>query len=69
MTADQAWTVIWFLGNEYWQVPDFIERCDMCGDLYDSNNEGACLDYGEPPYHFCYDCTYSQTFEQKQGVQ
>lgn len=39
LTSDQAWTVIWFLGNQYWQVPDFIERCNVCGDLYDSNCE------------------------------
>ena len=45
LTADQAWTAIRYLGNQYWQVPDFIERCDVCGDLYDSEAEGGrfCL--------------------------
>jgi len=52
LTADQAWTVLWYLGNQYWQVPDTIERCDVCGDLFDSNKEGGYTDSG-PPYHFC----------------
>ena len=56
LSPDQAWTVIWYLGNQYWQVPDFIERCDVCGDLFDSEREGECLDYGEAPYHFCDTC-------------
>lgn len=56
LTADQAWTVIWYLGNQYWQVTDHVERCEVCGDLYDSNCEGDCLDYGGAPYHFCQNC-------------
>lgn len=65
LTADQAWTVIWWLGNEYWQVPDFIERCGVCGDLFDSEREGACLDYGKAPYHFCDDCIHTNAFQKK----
>jgi len=55
LTADQAWTVIWYLGNQYWQVPDFIERCDVCGDLFDSEQEGGYHEEG-PPYHYCDTC-------------
>lgn len=65
LTADQAWTVIWYLGNQYWQVPDFIERCCICGDLYDSNNSGECLDFGKAPYHFCDDCRMSEEYAKK----
>lgn len=65
LTAEQAWTVIWYLGNQYWQVPDHIDRCDLCGDLYDSEREGGCLDYGKPPYHFCDVCMYSQEYGKK----
>ena len=53
LTDAQAWTVIHHLGNLHWQVPDFIERCGVCGDLYDSEREGVCLDFGGPPFHFC----------------
>ena len=53
LTPDQAWTVIGYLGNLHWQVPDFIHRCGVCGDLYDSEREGVCLDFGGPPFHFC----------------
>lgn len=65
LTPDQAWTVIWYLGNEYWRVPDYIERCCLCGELYDSNREGACLDYGKPPYHFCEQCQDGEKFVSK----
>ena len=65
LTADQAWTVIWYLGNEYWEVPDYIERCDICGDLYDSNDSGECLDFGKSPYFFCGGCLHSQEYERK----
>lgn len=56
LTADQAWTVIWYLGNQYWQVTDCVERCDVCGDLYHSWQEGECMDFGNAPYHFCEGC-------------
>ncbi len=65
LTADQAWTVIWYLGNKYWQVPDFIERCDLCGELYNGHQEGACLDYGGLPYFFCEQCRDDEQFEKK----
>lgn len=65
LTPDQAWTVIWYLGNLYWQVTDYIERCDVCGALFDSESGGTCLDYGDPPYKFCDDCICSDEYETK----
>ncbi len=56
LNEEQAWTVIWYLGNLYWRVTDHVERCDVCGDLYDSESEGTCFDSGGPPYHFCDAC-------------
>ena len=67
LTPAQAWTVIWYLGNQYWQVPDHIERCDICGCLFDSNREGVCLDWGEAPYHACDGCEYDPAIEEKRS--
>ena len=67
LTADQAWTVIWFLGNLYWQVTDHIERCGVCGELYDTWAEGTCLDYGDAPYHFCEECSEGPEAEAKRA--
>jgi hypothetical protein len=67
LTPDQAWTVIWYLGNLYWQVPDHIERCGVCGGLFDTHCEGDCLDYGCAPYHFCDNCIYTSEYEAKQA--
>lgn len=66
LTADQAWTVIWYLGNQYWQVTDRVERCDVCGFLYHAWQEGHCLDYGRKPYFFCECCMGTEEFSRKE---
>lgn len=65
LTANQAWTVIWWLGNKYWQVTDRVERCNVCGALYHSWEEGDCLDYGKAPYNFCDNCMQTDTWLKK----
>lgn len=65
LTADQAWTVIWYLGNKYWQVRDCIERCCVCGEIYDSERGGQCLDFGAAPYHFCDGCDEGAEYREK----
>lgn len=65
LTADQAWTVIWWLGNQYWQVTDRVERCDVCGDLFHGWQGGECLDFGKGPYHFCDNCRDGEEFARK----
>ena len=68
LDEDTAWTVVWFISSQYHQYSDAIERCDLCKSIYDSEREGACLDYGEGPFFFCYDCTYTPEFETKQAA-
>lgn len=65
LTPDQAWTVIWHLGNQYWQVTDHVERCNVCGDLYESESEGDCLDFGRAPYCFCDNCMRTEIYAKK----
>lgn len=69
LSADQAWTVLWFIQNQYFQFPDHIERCDVCGRLYNSDAEGDVLDYGEPPHSFCDSCTYSPIYATKSATE
>jgi hypothetical protein len=66
LTADQAWTVVWYLGNQYWQVTDRVERCDVCGDLYHTWQGGHTLDFGKAPYSFCDPCMQSDEFIRKE---
>jgi len=57
LTAAKAWTVVWYLGNLYHAIPDTIERCVSCGDLFDTRSGGTCIDYGPKPHgHFCDTC-------------
>jgi hypothetical protein len=65
LSEDQAWTVIWYLGNLYQQIPDFIERCGVCGTLYNTEREGNCLDYGRAPYFFCGNCMDTEQWKRK----
>lgn len=65
LTEDQAWTVIWWLGNEYWKVTDRVEKCDVCGTLFHTWQSGDCLDYGKAPYHFCDNCIHSEEYVKK----
>ena len=65
LTPEQAWTVIWYLGNQYWQVPDYVERCGVCGDLYHAHSDGTCLDFGDAPYHFCSSCDSGEKYHAK----
>ena len=48
---------IWYLGNQFWAVPDTIALCDLCEELFDSTNEGSYSEDG-PPYHFCGACEH-----------
>lgn len=57
LTKEQAWTVIHFVQEMHWQIPDTIERCDVCGDLFHSECEGYYTEEG-PPYHYCDPCSY-----------
>jgi hypothetical protein len=65
LTPKQAWAVVWYLGNQYWQVTDRVEKCCVCGDLYHTWQSGDCLDYGKAPYHFCESCMSSEEYARK----
>ena len=54
LTAEQAYTVYWYLSNQYRKVPDNIRQCDACGELFDENSEGTKSE--TPPYDLCDDC-------------
>ncbi len=44
LSPNKAWSLIWFLQEVTHCLPDHIERCDVCGELYDSWGEGYMLD-------------------------
>jgi hypothetical protein len=67
LTEDQAWTVIWYCANlgRLDVFDDSIERCDVCGTLYNRNSSGDCLDYGRAPYSFCDNCMDTEQWYKK----
>lgn len=68
LTADQAATVIWYLGNQYWQVTDHVERCGVCDEWYNTESEGETLDFGKAPYFFCGECCEGEEAQRKRRV-
>lgn len=43
LTPEEAFCVIYYLQEELWVLPDKYEMCRECKDIYDSENEGACI--------------------------
>jgi len=65
LSEEHAWTVVWYIQGLYREIPDHIVRCDVCGRLFDTDDEGDCLDYGDMPYNFCVDCMKSCEYAEK----
>jgi len=40
LTSDKAFTIIWYLQEHFSIIPDNIEKCSECNDLYDSYSQG-----------------------------
>lgn len=40
LTKNQAFSIIWYLQEKFSVIPDHIEQCDVCGNLYDSWSQG-----------------------------
>ena len=56
MSQKKAMSIIWYLQEHMPVIPDTIERCDNCGDLFDSNESG--LYWESKGKHFCDGCDY-----------
>ena len=55
MTEKKAFTIIWYLQEYLAILPDNIERCSECGDLYNCNSEG--LYWETKGKHYCGSCS------------
>jgi hypothetical protein len=40
ITPKKAFTIIWYLQEHLRILPDHIEKCSCCNDLYDTHSEG-----------------------------
>ena len=68
LTPDQAETVIWYLGNLHWQVPDHVERCDVCGEWYNTWSEGETNDHEPGPVFSCGNCIDSEETRRQRRI-
>lgn len=44
LSANKAFGVIWFLQEIMHCLPDNIEQCKVCKELFDTDSSGYCLD-------------------------
>lgn len=56
MSEKKAMSIIWYLQEHLSILPDHIERCDVCGSLYDSHSSG--LFWETKGKHYCGGCDY-----------
>lgn len=56
LSQKKAYTVIWYLQEHLRILPDHIERCDNCGELYDSHSGG--IYWESKGKFFCGGCEY-----------
>lgn len=40
LSKEQAFKIIWYLQEHFPILPDDIEQCDVCGEIYDSGSQG-----------------------------
>jgi hypothetical protein len=52
----KAFAIIWYLQEHFPVFPDQIERCDVCGELFDSHSEG--IYWESKGKNFCGGCDY-----------
>jgi len=51
LSAKKAYSIIWYLQEHFPLLPDHIEKCDHCNNLFDSYSTGYwCESRGK---HFC----------------
>lgn len=56
MSEKKAFAIIWYLQEHLSILPDHIERCDVCGELYDKHSSGI---YWETKgKNYCGACDY-----------
>lgn len=56
MSPKKAMAIVWYLQEHMPVIPDTIERCDCCGELFDSYNSG--LYWESKGKNFCDGCSY-----------
>lgn len=66
MSDKKANTIIWYLQEHLRILPDNIERCDNCGELYDSNCSG--IYWESKGKNYCDGCEFLVPYNYDRGV-
>lgn len=56
MSEKKAFAIIWYLQEHLSILPDHIERCDICGELYDEYSSG--IHWETKGKNYCGACDY-----------
>lgn len=56
LSEKKAYEIIWYLQEHFPIIPDHIERCDNCGELFDCWSSG--IYWQTKDKHYCDACDY-----------
>lgn len=56
LTQKKAFTIIWYLQEHLRVLPDHVERCNNCGELFDTHSDG--IYWESKGKHYCGGCTH-----------
>ena len=65
LNQEQAFAVIYILQEGFGFIPDIFEKCDVCGNLYDSDMEGETIfnKNTHKTINCCENCYYESDFD------
>lgn len=59
LSKDQAYNVLWYLREHFPILPDFFCQCDVCKEIYNSDNSGYYSEKGNDfGNSFCNACNH-----------
>jgi len=56
LSKRKAFSVIWYLQERLGVLPDIVEQCCKCGDLFNDEAEGIHIE--RTGRHYCESCAY-----------
>ena len=65
LTASKAFSIIYYLQEHLSVFPDHIEKCNTCGELYDSYSQGHYSDL-TGKFYCCEGCEPPRLYEREQ---
>jgi hypothetical protein len=68
LSPNKAFNIIWYLQEHFALLPDTIEQCSVCKELYDSNSQGHHSDLTNK-FYCSESCEPNRLYEREQKAE